>query len=132
MATGKTPSRSKSADELAEALNKSQLKNYLDAQPAEARRFLDELRDMIRGAARGATDSFAYGRPEIRLRGETLFRYEAMKRHVKLSPIPSSIDRAELKGLRATQDAVQLPFSKPLPEAVLRELVKARIAELGK
>ena len=132
MATRKTSSSTKSADELAEALNKSQLKNYLDSLEPSARKFLNELRDLIRASARGATDSFAYGLPEIRLKGETLFRYEAMKRHARLSPIPSTIDRAELKGLRATQDAIQLPFSKSLPETVLKKLVKARIAELGK
>jgi len=132
VATRKPSSGKKSADELAEALNQSQLKNYLDAQPAEARTFLQQLRDLIRSAAKGATDSFGYGTPEIRMKGETLFRYEAMQRHVKLSPIPAAIDRAELKGLRATKDAIQLPYSKPLPEAILKQLVKARIAELGK
>jgi uncharacterized protein YdhG (YjbR/CyaY superfamily) len=133
MATRKTsPDHNSSSEQLAEALNKSQLKNYLDAQPAAARKFIDKLRDLIRSTARGATDSFGYGAPEIRMKGETLFRYEAMARHVKLSPIPGSIDRAELKGLRATKDAIQLVYSKPLPEAILKKLVKARVAELGK
>jgi uncharacterized protein YdhG (YjbR/CyaY superfamily) len=132
MATRKSSPGSKATDEIAEALNQSQLKNYLDAQPPEARKFLQALRDLIRSAARGATDSFGYGAPEIRMKGETLFRYEAKERHVKLSPIPAAIDRAELKGLRATQDAVQLPYSKPLPENTLKNLVKSRIAELGK
>ena len=132
MATRKAPSGGRSADELAEALNKSQLKNYLDALEPTPRKFLNELREVIRDSARGATDSFAYGLPEIRLKGETLFRYEAMKRHAKLSPIPSSIERGELKGLRATQDAIQLPFSKPVPEAIIQRLVRARIAELSK
>jgi uncharacterized protein YdhG (YjbR/CyaY superfamily) len=132
MATRKTVPATRSADELAEALNKSQLKNYLDSLEPAARTFLNDLSDLIRTSARGATDSFAYGVPEIRLKGETLFRYEAMKRHAKLSPIPSAIDRTELKGLRATQDAVQLPFSKPLPDGVIKRLVKARMAELSK
>jgi uncharacterized protein YdhG (YjbR/CyaY superfamily) len=133
MATRKPPSDSKqSAERLAEALNQSQLKNYLDAQPAPARTFLKALRELILSAARGATDSFGYGTPEIRMKGETLFRFEAMARHVKLSPIPGSIDRAELKGLRATKDAIQLPYSKPLPEGILKKLVKARVAELAK
>ena len=132
MATRKPSSTGKSPDELAEALNQSQLKNYLDAQPSDARKFLQKLRDLIRSAARGATDSFGYGTPEIRMKGETLFRYEAMQRHVKLSPIPAAIDRAEFKGLRATKDAIQLPYSKPLPVDILNKLVKARIAELGK
>ena len=133
MATRKSPSDSNnSAEQLAEALNQSQLKNYLGAQTAEARKFIDKLRDLIRSAARGATDSFGYGTPEIRMQGEMLFRYEAMARHVKLSPIPAAIDRAELKGLRPTQDAVQLVYSQPRPEAVLKKLVTARVAEVGK
>src|SRR5262245_3281529 len=132
MATRKAAPGTKSSDELAEALNKSQLKNYLDSLEPGARAFLHDLRELIRASARGATDSFAYGLPEVRLKGVTLFRYEAMKRHAKLSPIPASIDRAELKGLRATADAIQLPFTKPLPDAIIKKLVKARIAELDK
>lgn len=132
MATRKAAPGTRSADELAEALNQSQLKNYLDALDPAPRKFLTALHDLIRASARGATDSFAYGLPEIRLKGETLFRYEAMKRHAKLSPIPASIDRTHLKGLRATSDSVQIPYSKPLPEPIIKILVKARLAEMGK
>ncbi len=117
-------------DELAEALNRAQLKNYLDALDPVPRKFLIALRDLIRASARGATNSFAFGLPEIRLRGETLFRYEAMKTHAKISPIPASIDRAELKGFRATAASMQLAYSKPLPEPIIKKLVKARLAEL--
>jgi uncharacterized protein YdhG (YjbR/CyaY superfamily) len=132
MPARKPSSSGKSADELAEALNRSQLENYLDSLEPAPRKFLHDLRELIRASARGATDSFAYGFPEIKLKGDTLFRYEAMKRHAKLSPIPAAFDRAELKGLRATTDAIQLPFSKPLPAEIIKKLVKARIAELGK
>lgn len=132
MATRKNAPGTRSSDELAEALNQSQLKNYLEALDPAPRKFLTALRDMIRASARGATDSFAYGLPEIRLKGETLFRYEAMKRYAKLSPVPASIDRAHLKGLRPTSDSIQLPFSKPLPEPIIKILVKARVAELEK
>lgn len=48
------------------------------------------------------------------------------------SPIPASIDRAHLKGLRAAGNSIQLPFSKPLPEPIIKMLVKARLAELAK
>lgn len=124
---------SRSREALAEQLNQAQLKNYLDALPPASRKILKELRDLVRAAAPGATDSFSYGSPAIKLKGQLLFTYIAMKRTATLSPIAASIDRTtELKGFRTSKDAVQFPFTKPLPAALIKRLVKARIAELPK
>jgi uncharacterized protein YdhG (YjbR/CyaY superfamily) len=124
---------SKSPEALAEQLNQAQLRNYLDGLPPAPRKILKELRDLIRAAAPGATDSFSYGSPAVKLKGQLLFTYTAMKRTSTLSPIAASIDRAtELKGFRISKDAVQFPFTKPLPAALVKRLVKARIAELPK
>jgi uncharacterized protein YdhG (YjbR/CyaY superfamily) len=131
--SSKAPRAPGSSEALAEQLNQAQLKNYFAGLPPASRKILQELRDLVRAAAAGATDSFSYGTPAVKLRGQLLVTYTSMKRTVTLAPIAASIDRAtELKGFRTSKDAVQFPFTKPLPAALIKRLVKARIAELQK
>jgi uncharacterized protein YdhG (YjbR/CyaY superfamily) len=132
MATAKVTGSKKSTDQLAEEFNQSQLKNYLDALPPESRKILQALRALIRAAAPGATDSFSYGIPAVRLKGKTLVNYAAWKNHASMYPIAAGISAEDLTGWRTSKGTVQFPYKKPLPEALIRKLEKARIAALGK
>jgi uncharacterized protein YdhG (YjbR/CyaY superfamily) len=125
-------SSTKSSDELADELNKVQLKNYMEALEPGPRKILKELRDLIRAAAPGATDSFSYGIPGMRLKGKSLISYAAWKNHSSMYPIPPGITPEELKGWRTSKGTVQFPYKKPLPEALIKKLIKARIAVLQK
>ena len=121
-----------SPDALAEALNQAQLKNYMAGLEPAQRKVLKEIRELIRAAAPAATDSFSYGIPAMRLKGKSLVYYAAWQKHASLYPIASSITREELKGFRTSKGTVQFPYSKPLPAALIKKLVKARIADLAK
>lgn len=129
MAT-KASSSKKSADALAEELNRAQLKNYLAALDPAQRKFLKEIRELIRAAAPKATDSFSYGIPAVRLNGKPLVYYAAWQKHASMYPIPASITKEDLKGWRTSKGTVQFPYTKPLPVALIKKLVKARVSEV--
>jgi uncharacterized protein YdhG (YjbR/CyaY superfamily) len=113
-----------------------QVRTYLTALPADTRRQMEKLRGAIRASAPGAVESFGYGMPAFAIDGKPFVWYAAWKQHCGFYPISKETTRAlaaELEGYEISgKGTIRFRLDEPLPTALVKRLVKARIAELRK
>ena len=104
---------------------------YLAGVPEPARSTLKEIRATIRSAVPAeATEAISYRIPAFKYKGLLVF-YAAFADHCSLFPGSSVMVafKNELKGYSVSKGTIRFPVDKPLPAALVKKLVKARIAE---
>lgn len=107
------------------------VEGYFAAVPEDSRGALKQMRTAIRSVVpREATEVISYGIPAFRHNG-VLVWYAAFASHCSLFPKASVIEafEKELKGFTTSKGTIQFPIDKPLPIALIKKIVKARVAE---
>jgi uncharacterized protein YdhG (YjbR/CyaY superfamily) len=105
---------------------------YLAAVSSDKRAALEKLRKTIQAAAPQAEECLSYGLAAFRLNGRSLVAFGASASHCAFYPMSASTVEAhqsELQGYETSKGTIRFPANKPLPAALVRKLVKARIAE---
>jgi uncharacterized protein YdhG (YjbR/CyaY superfamily) len=105
---------------------------YLAAIPEPARSTLTKLRATIRSAVPpDATEAISYGMPAFKYKG-ALVGFAAFTNHCSLFPMSAALIDAlkdELKGYQTSKGTIRFALDKPLPAALVKKIVKARIAQ---
>jgi uncharacterized protein YdhG (YjbR/CyaY superfamily) len=105
---------------------------YLAGVPEPARSTLKKMRAMIQSAVpAGATETISYRIPAIRYK-RMLVWFAAFSDHCSLFPTASVIQafKNELKGFQTSKGTIHFPVDKPLPTALVKKLVRARVAQV--
>ena len=105
---------------------------YLAGVPEPARSSLNKIRAAIRSAVPPeATETISYGMPAFKYKG-VLVWFAAFSNHCSLFPTASVIEKfkSELKGFVTSKGTIQFPTDKPLPAALVKRMVKARVAQI--
>jgi uncharacterized protein YdhG (YjbR/CyaY superfamily) len=104
--------------------------DYLAAVPEPARSMLKKMRAAIRSALPEAIETISYRIPAFKHKG-VLVWFAAFSDHCSLFPTASVIEafKNELKGFSTSKGTIQFPTDKPLPTALVKKLVKARVVQ---
>jgi len=105
---------------------------YLAETPEPARTTLQHIRKVIKSVVpKETTEVISYRIPMFKFNG-MLVGYAAFAKHCSLFPTGSGVIekfRKELKGYATSRGTIQFPPDKPLPDALIRKIVKERVKE---
>lgn len=105
---------------------------YLAKVPEPAASTLKHIRKVIQSVVpKETTEGISYGIPMFKFHG-MLVGYAAFKEHCSLFPTGSGVlDQfaKELAGHRTSKGTIQFPPDKPLPDALIKKIVRARVRE---
>jgi uncharacterized protein YdhG (YjbR/CyaY superfamily) len=105
---------------------------YLAGVPEPARSTLRKVRAAIRAAVpTEATEAIGYRIPTFRYKG-ALVAFAAFSDHCSFFPMSGSVIEtfmSELKGFHTSKGTLQVPLDKPLRAALVKKMVKARVAQ---
>jgi uncharacterized protein YdhG (YjbR/CyaY superfamily) len=107
------------------------VEDYLASVPQPARKRLNEIRAAIRSAVPPeATETISYGIPAFRHK-RVLVWFAAFSDHCSLFPTASVVEafKNELKSFSTSKGTIHFPTDQPVPVALIKKMVKARVAE---
>jgi uncharacterized protein YdhG (YjbR/CyaY superfamily) len=107
---------------------------YIATFPAATQKVLKELRALIRKAAPGVSERISYGIPTFDVNGQYLIYLAGWKKHISIYPVTTAITHAlkeEIKAYRKGKGTLQFPLGQPMPTALIRRIVKVRLAEVS-
>lgn len=103
--------------------------SYLALQPEKVRDVLEKLRQTIKSSAPEAEEVISYGMPAFRYHGMLVY-FAAFKNHCSFFP-GSIVEKMknELKNYKTSKGTIQFTAEKPLPAALVKKIIKARVKE---
>ena len=108
---------------------------YLETVDAVKRQALEKLRATIRRIVPRAEECISYGVPCFRVGGKALVGFGAAKNHCSFYPWSGKTVEEfsqELKEFQTSKGAIRFQPEKPLPAALIRKMVKSRMAQQSK
>ena len=106
--------------------------DYLAGIPEPARSTLNRIRAVIRSVVPPeATEAIGYRLPTFRYKG-ALVAFAAFSDHCSFFPMSAALIetfKKDLEGYSTSKGTIRFPLDKPLPAALVKRFVKARIAQ---
>lgn len=101
---------------------------YIEAAPPAGRPNLRRLHEILKSVAPQAQEAIKWGTP-FYVEPRFLFAFSAHKAHISFAPSAPVLEkfRKELAKHKTTKETLQLPYSEPLPEALIRKIATYRL-----
>jgi uncharacterized protein YdhG (YjbR/CyaY superfamily) len=106
--------------------------DYLASVSEPARATLSKIRAIIRSTVPPeTTEAISYGIPTFKYKG-SLFAFAAFAKHCSLFPMSAALIakyKNDLKAFPTSKGTIRFPVDKPPSAALIKKLVKARVAQ---
>ena len=105
---------------------------YLAALPDDQRQVLQKLRADVARLVPDAVETISYAMPAFKVDGRFFLSYAAWKQHCSIYAIDDRLLERHadaIRGYGRTKGALHFTADKPLPDALLEDLVRLRVAE---
>ena len=106
---------------------------YIAQAPPDSQAALGQLRKAVKAAAPKATEVISYQMPIYKYGGRPLVGFAGYKKHYGFYLMSFAVMTAydaEVKDYRSSKYTLQFPVAEPVPVALVKKLVKARVAEV--
>jgi uncharacterized protein YdhG (YjbR/CyaY superfamily) len=111
----------------------AQVDAYLQALEEPKRSTLEALRRTILEIVPAAEEVISYRVPAFRVGGSTVAGFAAFKQHLSYLPFSGAVIGQladQLEGYTTTKSSLHFPVDRPLPKALVKELIAVRLAEI--
>ena len=99
------------------------IEEYIRSQPENVQPYLHQVNDAIKASIPEAREKISWSMPTY-WKGCNLIQFAAFKKHIGLYPglkaVEAFADR--LMDYKTSKGAIQIPYSKPLPLELIREI----------
>jgi uncharacterized protein YdhG (YjbR/CyaY superfamily) len=101
---------------------------YISQFPNDIQEKLNIIRKTIKNVVPEATGTISYSMPAFKLK-EALVYFAAQKNHIGFYPRPAAIIKFKnkLKDYKTSKGAIQLPYDKPIPIDLIKEIVEFNV-----
>ena len=99
------------------------IEEYIAQQPEDARSYLRQINDTIKSALPEAVPKISWSMPTY-WKKQNLIQFAVSKKHIGLYPGPAAVEAFtdQLQGYKTSKGTIQLPYDKPLPLDLIREI----------
>jgi uncharacterized protein YdhG (YjbR/CyaY superfamily) len=94
---------------------------------------LQHVVELARSVAPDATEGMSYGMPALKLDGKPLMAAVATAKHLSIFPFSSAVVEAvadRLAGYSLSKGTIRFTAGHPVPDDVLADIVRLRLAEI--
>lgn len=101
---------------------------YIRAAPPEGQPHLRRLYAILKSVAPDAEEAIKWGVP-LFVEPRFLFSFSAHRAHCNFAPTPAALERfrPELAEHQTTKNFLQIPYTEPVPEDLIRRIAEHRV-----
>ena len=107
---------------------------YIAAQPENAQRVLQRVRNIIRKAVPGAEETISYGIPAYKLHGTPVLFLAGWRQHYSLYPGTGKFVAAikdDLARYQVSKGTIRFPLSEPVRVKLIERIARLRAKEVA-